>query len=55
VLFAVETFLPTLRAELPVLAALHTVNALVIFGLAIVVAQRATDWVRARPPATVGP
>jgi len=49
VLFAVQTVLPSLRDQLPVLAGLHSVNALAIFALAIVVARRATQWIRPRP------
>jgi Family of unknown function (DUF6220) len=45
-LFAAQTVLPSLRDQIPVLAAIHTVNALLIFGLAVVLAQRATAWVR---------
>lgn len=41
-LFAAQTVLPSLKDDLPVLAAFHTVNALAIFALAIVVARRAT-------------
>lgn len=48
-LFAAQTVLPSLRDQFPLLAALHTVNALAIFALAIVVARRATVAVR-RPP-----
>ena len=46
VLFAVQTVLPSLRDQFPILAALHTVNALAVFGLAIVVARRATALIR---------
>lgn len=49
VLFAAQTVLPSLRDQFPVLAALHTVNALAIFALAIVVARRATDLIRSPP------
>jgi hypothetical protein len=45
-LFALQTVLPSLREQLPWLAAIHTVNALLIFGLAVVLARRATEWVR---------
>ena len=34
VLYIVQTILPSLRASLPALAALHPVNALLLFGLA---------------------
>jgi hypothetical protein len=47
VLFAVQTVLPSLREQFPVIAALHPVNALAIFALTIVVARRATALIRA--------
>jgi hypothetical protein len=49
VLFAVQTVLPSLREQFPVIAALHPVNALAIFALAIVVARRATALIRPEP------
>jgi heme A synthase len=49
VLFAVQTVLPSLRDQVPILAALHPVNALAIFGLAIVVARQATGLIRPDP------
>jgi len=52
VLFAAQTVLPSLRDEFPPLAALHSANALAIFGLAIVVARRATEAIRPDPTAT---
>ncbi len=54
VLFAAQTVLPSLRDQVPVLAALHTVNALAIFAVGIVIARRATDWIQPgpRPAAT---
>jgi mercuric ion transport protein len=48
VLFAVQVVLPSLRDVLPLLAALHAVNALAIFAVAVMVAARATDLLRAR-------
>jgi hypothetical protein len=48
VLFAVQTLLPSMREDVPLLAALHPVNALLIFALAIVVARRTTDTIRQR-------
>lgn len=45
VAFAVQTVLPSLREEVPILAAIHPVNALLIFALAAVVARRTTDTV----------
>jgi hypothetical protein len=50
----VQTSLPLLRDDLPVVAALHPVNALLVFGLGIVVARRSFDLASARsvaPPA----
>ena len=44
--FAVQTILPSLKDHYPLLASLHTVNAFVILGLGLVLARRATDWVR---------
>jgi hypothetical protein len=54
VLFAVQTVLPSLRDQFPLLAAFHTVNAIAIFALAIVIARRATVAIR-RPPEPVEP
>lgn len=51
VLFAMQTVLPSLRDEVPILAALHPVNALAIFAIAIAIARRATEWVRPADPA----
>lgn len=44
--FAVQTILPSLKETYPVLASLHTVNALVIVGLGLLLARRATAWIR---------
>jgi hypothetical protein len=49
VLFAIQTVLPSLRDQFPILAALHTVNALAVFALTIVVARRATALIRSEP------
>jgi hypothetical protein len=46
ILFAVQTVLPSLREQFPLLAALHTVNAVAIFALAILVARRAISSIR---------
>jgi hypothetical protein len=46
VVFAFQTVLPSLKDQYPFLSAFHTVNALVIFGLGVTLARRATDWVR---------
>ncbi len=53
-LFAAQTVLPSLKDQLPLLAAFHTVNALVIFGLAVLLARRATAWVRQASDGVVG-
>jgi hypothetical protein len=58
VLFAVQTALPAFRDQIPLLAAVHTVNALFIFALALVLARRATTLVRSaglREPRPVTP
>jgi len=39
VLFAVQTYLPSLAKELPLLAAIHSVNALAVFWLALTLAR----------------
>ena len=46
VLYVVQTVLPTMRSTLPAVAALHPVNALILFLLATVVARRATAAAR---------
>ena len=46
VAFAIQTVLHSLREQVPPLAALHTVNALAIFALAILVARRAISSIR---------
>jgi hypothetical protein len=51
VAFAVQTVLPSLKDQYPALAAFHTVLALVVFGLGLHLARRATDWVRQLAPA----
>jgi hypothetical protein len=48
VLFAIQTVLPSLRDQFPILAALHAVNALAIFALSVVVARRAFGLVRSQ-------
>ena len=47
VLFAIQVVLPTLRDSLPLLAALHPVNALAIFAIGVAVAAQAVDLLRA--------
>ncbi|HEX5588917.1 MAG TPA: DUF6220 domain-containing protein [Candidatus Limnocylindrales bacterium] len=41
VLYVVQTSLPYARSSIPEIAALHPVNALLLFGLAVIVARRA--------------
>lgn len=40
VLYVVQTALPAARASLPAVAALHPVNALVLFALGVIIARR---------------
>lgn len=51
VLVGFQPFLPAMRTDLPLVAALHPVNALAIFGLAAIVARR--SWALARQPTPV--
>jgi hypothetical protein len=46
VLFAAQTVMPSLRDQFPLIAALHPVNALAIFAVAVVVARRASVGIR---------
>jgi Family of unknown function (DUF6220) len=39
VLFAIQTYLPSLAKDLPLLAAVHAVNALAVFWLALTLAR----------------
>jgi hypothetical protein len=48
-LYIVQTALPSAKVSLPAIAALHPVNALLLFALAAWYARRA--WVAARAPA----
>jgi hypothetical protein len=48
----VQTFLPWFRDDLPWISALHPVNAMLIFGLGVVLARRA--WALTRLPAAAG-
>jgi hypothetical protein len=41
ILYIVQTVLPSFRTTSPAIAALHPVNALLLFGLAVFVARRA--------------
>ena len=43
-LYAIQTYLPTIAEELPRVAALHAVNALLVFWLAVRVA-RSVAWI----------
>jgi hypothetical protein len=49
VLFAIQIVLPSLRHVVPIFAALHPVNALAIFAVAMVVARQAIDLFRTIP------
>jgi heme A synthase len=53
-LFALQTILPSLSKQLPLLGAFHTVIALAMFWLAVIVARRATDLVRPSRTITEG-
>jgi hypothetical protein len=50
VLYIVQTILPSFRSSTPAIAALHPVNALLLFGFALFVAREALAGVR-RPAA----
>jgi hypothetical protein len=50
-LFAAQTVLPSLKDQFPLLAA---VNALAIFGVGLMLARRATEWVRQVPTPVAG-
>jgi hypothetical protein len=52
VLYVIQTILPTLRTASPAIAALHPVNALLLFGFAVIVARRALTAARQPMPAT---
>ncbi len=41
VLFAIQTYLPSLKDRIPLLAATHAVNALAVFWLAVLIARGA--------------
>ncbi len=51
-LYAIQTYLPTIADTLPRIAALHAVNALLVFWLAVQVA-RSVPWIP-EPPGTAG-
>jgi hypothetical protein len=42
----VQTVLPQFRSGVPAIAALHPVNALIVFGLGVIVARRAMELAR---------
>jgi hypothetical protein len=46
----VQTILPWFRADVPWISALHPVNAMVIFGLGVVLARRAWALTRSSSP-----
>lgn len=48
VLYVVQTALPAARAALPILAALHPVNAIVLFALGVTIARRGSGVGRPR-------
>lgn len=50
VLFAIQTYLPSLQDSIPLLAASHAVNALAVFWLAVVIARRARHLLEPRQP-----
>lgn len=54
-LVGIQPFLPSMRADLPFAAALHPVNALAIFWVAVVVARRALVLARQPAPEAAGP
>jgi len=50
VLYIVQTLLPTFKSTVSWVAALHPVNALLLFALAIWVARRARGWLSDSAP-----
>ena len=50
VLFALQSVLVALRADAPVIAALHPVNAVAIFAASWWIARSSADWQREREP-----
>jgi hypothetical protein len=42
----VQSILPSLKGSVPLIAALHPLNAILVFGLSVVVARRAVGMVR---------
>ncbi len=56
VLYIVQTILPVLRGSAPFVAALHPVNAMLVFGVAVVHARRARELLQplARPAPVSG-
>jgi mercuric ion transport protein len=50
----IQTVLPSLRGSVPLIAALHPVNALLVFYLSVVVARRSVPLVRRAPAPVMG-
>lgn len=50
VLFAIQTYLPSLQGSIPLLAATHAVNALAVFWLAVVIARRSRHLLEPTQP-----
>lgn len=51
VITGIQTMLPWFRGDVPAIAALHPVNALLIFWTGLILARRAAALVRAMPAA----
>jgi len=54
-LVGIQPFLPSMRDDLPFVAALHPVNALAIFAVSLVIALRATSLARSPTAAPESP
>lgn len=54
VLVAFQPFLPEMRTDAPFIAALHPLNAMLIFGLSAVIARRSVLMLRSAPKALPG-
>jgi hypothetical protein len=50
----IQTLLPSLRGSVPLIAALHPVNALLVFYLSVVVARRSVPLFRVAPAPVMG-
>ncbi len=55
VIYAIQTILPNFRRDAPMVAALHPVNALAVFGIALVHARQAWALVKATRGIAVTP